>query len=148
MIADGRGQPRFLLPPTLAIYVSVSKIAFLRADAAVTDNDQVWYNRPDKVNSNIVISDTSGATPQKVTNFTGVKNSFLRWTPGGNILLSSTSGNTSNTFNIVAVSTINGAATELVGSSPGEALTYPVIAASGAIPGMPRAGKATPEPAP
>ncbi len=105
-----------------------SKIAFLRADAPITDNDRgIWYGAPETVYTNIFIANISNLTPTRLTHFDKVSNSGLQWTPGGSLLLASTSGSSSGLRNLGVVSTSDGTFTMLIAGSTNESLVHPLI---------------------
>ncbi len=121
-----------------------AEIAFLRADAPVPTDGTVVWSMPEAISTNILASSVTSdqLTPRKVTNFTGVRNSTIRWTPGNNFILSSTAGATNNKRGIVAI-TSNGTATLLVSSTATEEMVQPALAAP-VLPGLPRTGESTP----
>jgi hypothetical protein len=102
-----------------------TQIAFLRADEPVTD--YVTYSAPDNVNTNIYTVHLDDLAPKPLTGFTGVKNSGLQWTPGGNLILSSTSGSADGMPRLVAVSPQDGTSTSVLTSSTGISLTHPIL---------------------
>jgi hypothetical protein len=106
-----------------------SKVAFLRADAPVTNSDDVWYNRTAQVNTNIFVVDLADLEPKQTTSFEGTKNSDMQWTQSGNIVFSSTAwdGNLSATLGMLAVSAINGSTTTLFSPGTNEAVAHPII---------------------
>jgi Tol biopolymer transport system component len=122
-----------------------AKFAFLRADGTVSPGN-VWFNHPEGADTNVFIADVSSLAVQQLTKFTGVKSTGLQWTPGGNILVSSTVAGTSGTRGIVAVSSTTGNAVSLVSSAPSQQLEHPTLFISGGLPGMPKTGQATPIP--
>lgn len=108
-----------------------SKIAFLRSDSAVTD-DKVWYDRPDKVSTNIFVASVSDLTPHQLTQFQATNNSDLQWTDGGNLIMASTLGSSGpppgiGLPNIIAVSGQDGSTTTLVQAGSGQSLEHPQI---------------------
>lgn len=107
-----------------------SKIAFLRADAPITPDDgTVFFGRPEKVNTNVYITAAREPAPRRLTSFTGKKNTNLEWTPGGNLILSSTAGLAGSTglLGLLAVNAGNGVAVPLLSGAPGQSLTEPVF---------------------
>lgn len=103
-----------------------SKIAFLRADAAVTGSN-IPYDMPQWVNTNIVTADVNTLVLQKITNFSTVKNSGLQWTPNNNLVLSSTAAGTSGLPGLIAVFTSNGSTSTLLSGASNESLVHPLI---------------------
>jgi Tol biopolymer transport system component len=108
-----------------------STIAFLRADEPITDAD-VWHTRPEKLATNIFAINVSGSNLRAVTSFNGAKNSSLRWTSGGNFILSSTASSSSpnDLPSILSVLGTAGTVTTLVNAGAGESLVRPLVWAS------------------
>ncbi len=122
-----------------------AKLAFLRADGTVSPGN-VWFNRPEGTDTNVFIAKVDSLVVSKLTNFTSVKNGSLQWTPGGNLIMSSTAAGTSGTRGVIAVSSANGSAVTLVGSAAGQQFEHPTLFISSGLPGMPKTGKTTPAP--
>ncbi len=103
-----------------------SRIAFLRADAPITDIGNVWYKTPEKIDTGIFVANLSDLIPHRLVGSPG-KNSGLQWTPGDNIILSSTIGSSNGLPQLVAIFPDTGATVTLAGSSATGSLTHPLI---------------------
>jgi hypothetical protein len=107
-----------------------SKIAFLRSDSPISEDD-IW-SRPDKVSTNIFVASVSDLTPHQLTQFQATNNSDLQWTDGGNLIMASTAGSNGpppgiGLPNIIAVSGQGGSTTTLVQAGSGQSLEHPQI---------------------
>lgn len=117
-----------------------SNIAFLRADRAVTDADEVYTRQPEGIDTNIYIADAKGSSIKQLTSFKSVRNSGLQWTSGNNLVLSSTAVSTNGLRALTAIAASGGAPTLLRSGAQGESLVHPLIFGSSLEPGMPRVG--------
>jgi WD40-like Beta Propeller Repeat len=110
-----------------------SKIAFLRADSPVTDDNlSVSYDNPTQVNTNIFVASTSDLTPKQLTGFQNVSNTGLSWTPDGNLVLASSfqsayPGTPDGLPNLIAVSSKDATTTTLISSPKGQVLEHPIL---------------------
>lgn len=102
-----------------------STIAFLSADLPVSDAT-AKFDQPEKVNTNIVTVN-SDLKLSNLTSFSGARIKHLAWTPGGNLIVSSNVGSTSDALGIVAVLGADGTAVTLISASSGESLVRPVV---------------------
>lgn len=92
-----------------------------------------WYY------TDIYIADIGTRSSHKLTNFQNAHNRDIQWTPGGNLVLSSTASSRMGGFDLVAVSTVDGKAVTLVSAAPGQRLVRPLLFDVD-LPGMPVTG--------
>ena len=116
-----------------------SRIAFAFSEGAAPNLDNWSVDFTRWFFTDIYIADVPTRTSHKLVDFTGAHNRDIQWTPGGNLVLSSTTGSQSVDFNLIAISTVDGKVTTLVSAKPGEQLVRPLLFVAES-PGMPSAG--------
>jgi hypothetical protein len=117
-----------------------TQIAFVHADMTPITDNYYWIGDPTQANTNIYVGNIANFTSRQLTSFTGAHNAGIQWTPAGNLLLSSTANSQDGRFDLVAVSSVDGKATTVMGSGQGEGLFDVTFFGTGTLPGMPRSG--------
>ena len=115
-----------------------SRIAFAHTDS-VPSGDNIWVGQWDSADTNIDIADVAAHSTRQLTWFAGAHNSGIRWTPAGNLVLSSSAGNSTGAIDLAAISTSDGKLTVLASAAQGEKLLHPLLFGAES-PGMPRTG--------
>ncbi|MDQ3707543.1 MAG: hypothetical protein M3437_20405 [Chloroflexota bacterium] len=108
-----------------------SQIAF----AAVEDRDPISY----EPTSDIFVANRATKTSRRLVDFQAARNTDLRWTPGGNLLLLSNMGS-SGELALVAASTADGSLTKLASPAQGEEFRQPILFDPQLPQGMPHVG--------
>ena len=103
------------------------RIAYLRADAPLA-SEAMPHNMPERVNTNIFVSEIGSRATRQLTFFKGIRNSGVRWTNGGRIVLSSTwNVGRGDERGLIAVNVADGTVMQLSSGSAGDTLVHPVI---------------------
>ncbi|HKP54810.1 MAG TPA: hypothetical protein VJ183_19420 [Chloroflexia bacterium] len=125
-----------------------SQIAFAYTESIPTSDDAWSSEFADQADTNIYLADVNALTSHKLTDFQGIHNRDITWTPGGNLLLSSTAGSANGAFGLVAVHTATGTAFRVWAGEAGEELVQPTFFVTADLPGMPRSGVKPDQPTP
>jgi hypothetical protein len=125
-----------------------SHIAFAYTESIPTSDDAWRTDFSDKADTNIYLADVSAFSSRKLTDFQSTHNRDIAWTPGGNLLMSSTAGSANGAFGLVAVRTATGTAFRVWGGEAGEEIAQPTFFGTIELPGMPRSGIEPDQPTP